>query len=210
LSVVAPVTGATTFTEPGGADYGALMSSMHMCAECRRPFSADQMVRYGDAWICARCKPLFFQRLKEGGALPMTMRYSGFWIRFGAVMIDGIVLQVANVILMGILGATLGAASEERALLSTGVIMTLSSLIGMLYETLLVGKYGATVGKMAVGVKVVRPDGSPLTYLRAFGRHWGKMVSGLTMGIGYLMAAFDGEKRALHDRICDTRVVCKR
>ena len=60
---------------------------------------------------------------------------------------------------------------------------------------------------MALKLRIVRPDGSPLTYARAFGRHWGKFLSSITLLIGYIIAAFDSEKRALHDRICDTRVV---
>ena len=76
-------------------------------------------------------------------------------------------------------------------------------------ETWLIGKYGATLGKMACGIRVVRPDGSPVTYLRAFGRYWAKFLSGIMLLIGYIIAAFDAEKRALHDHICDTRVVYK-
>jgi uncharacterized RDD family membrane protein YckC len=62
---------------------------------------------------------------------------------------------------------------------------------------------------MACGLRVVRPDGESLTFMRAFGRHFAEMLSGLILMIGYLMAAFDSEKRALHDRISDTRVVHK-
>jgi uncharacterized RDD family membrane protein YckC len=54
---------------------------------------------------------------------------------------------------------------------------------------------------------VITADGEPITYWRAFGRYFGKLLSGIILGIGYLMAAFDEEKRALHDRICHTRVV---
>jgi uncharacterized RDD family membrane protein YckC len=62
---------------------------------------------------------------------------------------------------------------------------------------------------MACGLKVVTPEGDKITYLRAFGRYFAKIVSSLTLLIGFIMAAFDDEKRALHDRICDTRVVRK-
>ena len=62
---------------------------------------------------------------------------------------------------------------------------------------------------MICRLKVVRPNGEPVTYLRAFGRAVAEMLSNYLMLIGYLMAAFDSEKRSLHDRICDTRVVYK-
>jgi uncharacterized RDD family membrane protein YckC len=73
------------------------------------------------------------------------------------------------------------------------------------------GRFGATVGKLAVGVRIVRSDGGAITYGRAFGRYWAEMVSSLCCNIGYIMAGFDNpQKRALHDRMCDTRVIYKK
>jgi uncharacterized RDD family membrane protein YckC len=60
---------------------------------------------------------------------------------------------------------------------------------------------------MALNLKVVRPDGSPLSLGRAFARYFAKVLSGLILGIGFIMAGFDSQKRALHDRLCDTRVI---
>jgi uncharacterized RDD family membrane protein YckC len=63
---------------------------------------------------------------------------------------------------------------------------------------------------MACGIKVVTPEGEKITYLRAFGRYFAKTLLGIaTLYIGYIIAAFDSEKRSLHDRICNTRVVYK-
>jgi uncharacterized RDD family membrane protein YckC len=62
---------------------------------------------------------------------------------------------------------------------------------------------------MACGIKVVRPDGDRVSYARALGRYFAEILSGLILAIGYIMAAFDSEKRALHDHICSTRVVKK-
>jgi uncharacterized RDD family membrane protein YckC len=60
---------------------------------------------------------------------------------------------------------------------------------------------------MACKLKVIRPDGEPITYMRAFGRHFAEVLSALILLMGYIMAGFDDQKRTLHDRICDTRVV---
>ena len=68
---------------------------------------------------------------------------------------------------------------------------------------------GGTPGKMACGLKIIRSDGSALSYGRAIGRYFATMLSSFTLGIGYLMVAFDDEKRALHDRVADTRVIYK-
>jgi uncharacterized RDD family membrane protein YckC len=87
------------------------------------------------------------------------------------------------------------------------VIMLLQIVLAAGYATWFVGKYGATPGKMAFKMKIVGSDGEKINYGRALGRHFATMISSMTMMIGYLMAAFDDEKRALHDRICDTRVI---
>lgn len=60
---------------------------------------------------------------------------------------------------------------------------------------------------MALKLKIVRPNGDPITYGRALGRYFGEMLSGLILCIGFMMAGWDEEKRTLHDRVCDTRVI---
>jgi uncharacterized RDD family membrane protein YckC len=62
---------------------------------------------------------------------------------------------------------------------------------------------------MAVHIHVVTPEGGKVSYARATGRFFAEMLSGLICDIGYVIAAFDREKRALHDHICNTRVVKK-
>ncbi|RMG45645.1 MAG: RDD family protein [Acidobacteria bacterium] len=67
---------------------------------------------------------------------------------------------------------------------------------------------GQTVGKMVVGIRVVRADGRPLGWRRALGRHTlGYAISGVPLGIGFLWALWDSEKQAWHDKIFATRVV---
>lgn len=62
---------------------------------------------------------------------------------------------------------------------------------------------------MATSVKVVNEDGTPITMGRSALRYLAKMLSGLILCIGYIMAAFDEEKRTLHDRLCGTRVIAR-
>lgn len=184
----------------------------HACAECGRVFPEEDMVQYGDAWVCAACKPVFFQRLSEGAVMPMTVRYGGFWIRFVAKVIDGILLGIVGFAIQAAIAALVEGSGEELtpAVLAVTIGATFAQLIlRMVYVTWFVGKYGATPGKMACGLKIVRADGSKVGYLRAFGRFFAEMLSALIIYIGYIMAGFDDEKRALHDHICDTRVVYK-
>lgn len=86
----------------------------------------------------------------------------------------------------------------------------ITTFVAFLYEVTLIRYYGATLGKMAVGVKVIRTDGSGVSWGISTARYFMKIVSSLTLMIGYIMAGFDDEKRALHDRVCDTRVIYKR
>jgi len=62
---------------------------------------------------------------------------------------------------------------------------------------------------MACKIRVVTADGGRVSYARSFGRYFAKLLSGFTCMIGYIIAFFDDQKRTLHDRICDTRVVLK-
>lgn len=179
------------------------------CSECGRVFAEEEMIRFNGARVCAGCKPLFVQKIREGVSVGGALNYAGFWIRFGAITIDGFILWIANMIVFIPLGILVPAAGDNpyAALSFMPVIMLLQYAIPAVYDTWFVGKYGATPGKMACKLKIVVPDGTPVTYSRAIGRHFAKWLSSIILGIGFIMAAFDDERRTLHDRICETRVV---
>lgn len=188
-----------------------------LCDECGRSFPVDEMIRYGESMICATCKPHFFQKLKEG-SLTLTVHYAGFWIRVGAKIIDGIILWLVNTIFSLIAGFVMtmifwGSAETESlhpgVFIFYGLMYILQISFNAAYSTYFVGKFAATPGKMACGIKIITADGGKATYLRAFARHFAEFLSGIILGIGYLMVAFDREKRALHDHICNTRVIKK-
>jgi uncharacterized RDD family membrane protein YckC len=85
--------------------------------------------------------------------------------------------------------------------------MALNLLISFGYPIFFLGKWGQTLGKMAVGIKVVSPAGEPIGFGKAAGRVLAEIVTGFTIGIGYLMMLWDSERRTLHDRLASTRVV---
>jgi uncharacterized RDD family membrane protein YckC len=181
---------------------GRTSRSAKNCDECGMEFSDEELIRIGDVRVCAGCKPLVVQRLREGVTLAGEMVYAGFWIRFGAKIIDGIILSVIGFAL-GFAGALITRHTVVNAVLQN----TLSFAFGIGYVTYFLGKYQATPGKMACGLKVVRSDGDKISFGRACGRYFAELLSSIILGIGYIIAAFDEEKRALHDRICDTRVI---
>lgn len=146
------------------------------------------------------------------------VRYGGFWIRFVARLIDGAILGIAGLLLrlplmlmLGIgmgRGYTFGMSHAVGAV--TGVSLLVNLALGMAYEVYFVSMRGATPGKMALGLKIIRADGSPVPPGLALGRYFAHWISGITLFIGYIMAGFDSQKRALHDRICETRVIYAR
>ncbi|UCG07233.1 MAG: RDD family protein [Desulfobacterales bacterium] len=182
-----------------------------VCSECGKTLSQDEMIRFQDSWVCGACKPLFIQKIKEGVSVAGAMDYAGFWIRFGAILIDGLIMWIFNMLIFIPMGILMPKSPDNPfAVLSfMPLIILLQYAIPAAYDTWFVGKYGATPGKMACKLKIVVADGSRLSYLRAFGRHFAKWLSSMILLIGFIMAAFDEEKRTLHDRICETRVVRK-
>jgi len=177
------------------------------------------MIRHGNIFVCGNCKPRFVQKLAEGAAVPGMVRYAGFWRRFLAVFIDGFVIGVVNFIIqLAILLPTFSLipTANVNETVATGLSITLliglygiRLALGFTYETVLIWKYGSTLGKMACQLEVITAEGKPLSYGLSVARYFSKLLSGLTLAVGYIIAAFDEEKRSLHDRICNTRVIMK-
>jgi uncharacterized RDD family membrane protein YckC len=143
--------------------------------------------------------------------------YAGFWKRVAAVIIDGFVTSFAMWALMIPMFIVLGAGIGELATINDGtnVLLTvlyylMSIAIPLFYMAWMHSSSSqATLGKMAVGIKVVRTDGERISFLRAFGRYFAYMLSSMLLMIGLIMAAFTERKQALHDLMCDTLVVDK-
>ena len=191
------------------------------CSECGRPFLASELVTIGPRSVCAECKPIYLQKMREGGMAAVGVhRYGGFWIRFAARIIDGIIIQIAIFAVVFPLGALLGTGAlltdPEAAggplaggamILFTILIYGVSIGMAASYEIFFLLKRGATPGKLALGLKVIRPDGASISFGLAIGRYFAQFLSSITLGIGYIMVGFDEQKRSLHDRVCETRVV---
>ena len=188
------------------------------CSECGRPTLSDDLARFGDRLICPFCKDSYTQKLREGVMPVAGMRYAGFWWRFLAWLIDNIILGTVTKVLQYALFPSTAVVTVMPPttnpweaigpqLANLGWAMLLSTAISVTYATWFMGALGATPGLMALGLKVVRPNGSPIGYGRAVARYFASILSAITLCIGYLLIAFDPEKRALHDMICDTRVI---
>ena len=186
------------------------------CSQCGRTFAHSDVVQIAGNWVCGDCKPGYLSRVMASGgtASAMSWHYGGFWIRVGARVIDGFLLGIVQAFLALVIFGVFGAqfrpiviASEPVGLRVT--FQLLSYAIGFLYEVFFLHSRGATLGKMALGLQVVRSNGESLGWGVCIARYFMNLVSALILLIGYIMAGFDSEKRALHDRVCDTRVVYK-
>jgi uncharacterized RDD family membrane protein YckC len=205
-----PLVGAT-------GSSAAMNDDTAICAVSGRRLPKRDMLEYEGRWVSAEHKEEFFQRLREGVTQPGNFVYASFGRRFGAKFIDGLILWVVNMIIGALTGAAMGAimlsGGDPTANTAAFVIIQLvSTLIGMAmtvgYSLYFIRKQDATPGKKMLGLKVLRADGAKLSKGRIVGRYFAEIVSSLVMMIGYLMAAFDKEqRRALHDRMCDTRVI---
>jgi len=143
-----------------------------------------------------------------------TAQPGGFWIRFLASFIDGIIVGVATIpvsIVMSILNVWVMRTSGGlgMTILSSVASYAVNMVIVYFYYGWFYSQKGATPGKMIFGLKVLDAEtGVHLTYWRAFFRETlGKFLSGITLLIGFIMAGFRQDKRSLHDFIFNTQVL---
>lgn len=147
--------------------------------------------------------------------------YAGFWKRFAAYFIDYFAVTAMTYALMIPLaimaGVGLGASASSDDPFASGAgiafiggIYLVAITIPLLYFAWMhSSKHQATLGKMAIGIKVTRSDGGRISFWRAFGRLFATFLSSMILMIGYIMAGFTERKQALHDMVCDTLVVDK-
>jgi uncharacterized RDD family membrane protein YckC len=143
-----------------------------------------------------------------------AVRYGGFWIRFVAAVIDWLIVSIVIWPLSAIIGLTIsvagGAVSMPRVgvhLVNFIVAFALGVCANWLYEAgMESSSRQATLGKMALALKVTDLEGRRISFARATGRHFAKFISGAILLIGYIMAGFTDRKQALHDMIAGTLV----
>jgi uncharacterized RDD family membrane protein YckC len=142
--------------------------------------------------------------------------YGGFWIRLLAFMIDRILVSMvmtpfALVFFLPLMRSAIRGEMDEGPpawLFTTFPLFILAVLVVQwLYDALLTSSsWQATVGKRVVKLKVTDMEGNRISFGRATGRFFGKLLSGMMCNIGFIMAAFTERKQALHDMIAGTLV----
>jgi uncharacterized RDD family membrane protein YckC len=159
---------------------------------------------------------------------PSHLIYAGFWLRFAAVFLDGLIVGIPMMIVGGIIGGIygftyatshpggkVGFMDADGNLNVSFIIMEIclilfSLVVKWLYFALQESSSAqATLGKRAMGIQVTNLEGQRIGFGQASGRFFGKIISGMTLLIGYMMAGFTERKQALHDMIAGTLVVRK-
>lgn len=133
--------------------------------------------------------------------------YAGFWLRLVAWIIDMLVVMGASILL----GSFLGIVAPNIDLFDSQVVWDVIGFATVwLYFTVMESssKQG-TLGKMALGIFVTDMDGNRISFARANGRYFGKILSELILGFGYVMIAFTEKKQALHDKLAGCLVLKK-
>lgn len=141
------------------------------------------------------------------------VRFAGFWIRFAAYIIDAVFVQAgayALGMLVGLLMAQAVLISDQSMELTN--VQIIAGLVGLAwalgyYLVSQASSWQATPGKRILGLRVVREDGRRVGVGLALGRYLAYIVSGIILGIGFLMIGWTDQKKGLHDMICSTRVV---
>lgn len=149
----------------------------------------------------------------EAAYAAATATYAGFWKRFAAFLIDFLITFTVGFVIGFVSAIVLLTASslDSEAAAQVQVISNLIGLvIGWLYYAVFeASALQATPGKMALGIIVTDLDGKRIGFLRATGRHFAKILSVLTLMIGYILAGLTERKQALHDMIAGCLVVNK-
>ncbi|WP_369412904.1 RDD family protein [Oceanobacillus alkalisoli] len=134
------------------------------------------------------------------------------WIRFLASLIDGVLTGILTWIIATLINDeryfnTFDIFSDELYGLSTSE--TISNLIYTVIFVIIftASKFKGSPGKMICRIEVVNPDMTQISFWKSLGRVFAYIVSAIPIMIGYMMAGWNKEKRALHDIICSTRVV---
>jgi uncharacterized RDD family membrane protein YckC len=123
-----------------------------------------------------------------------ALEYAGFWIRLGAGVID--------LLILGFIAGTIAYFFPAPAIwVTSGVAISVAYWLGFWVWR------GQTPGKIAVGIKIIRTDSSPIKWQCVMWRLLGYIVSLITLFIGFAWVAFDGRKQGIHDKIADTYVV---
>lgn len=176
------------------------------CTRCGGTYCPDCLVAIHDLPYCATCKTEQLMDVRSG-VDRSRVTYGGFWQRFGAYIIDYIIQIIPIYAIFGVLMVITGfsGAKEPSPWILLGYIPAL--LVPICYEALMLQTRSQTVGKMALKLKVVRPDGSRISAGQAWARAVMRLILGCLIIGDYIPFFFTDQKTTLHDMVAGTVVI---
>jgi uncharacterized RDD family membrane protein YckC len=183
------------------------------CGQCGKNFCGDCLVALGGVPTCAGCKQGRLSDLRSG--VP-ELDLAGPWTRFAAQFLDGLVFLVPGAVLFFagfflMVGSAGGTPNPALPVAGAAFFLgfTFLAVVGVVvYEALMVSAYGQTLGKMALGIKVVTPQGGDVRAGQAWARAGSRAaMNTFYVGIIDILFIFSLRRQTLHDRIAQTVVV---
>jgi len=186
-----------------------VVEGLRRCGRCGQLFCGDCLVVILNRDFCATCKT---ERMLDliSGVNPGELDLANIGRRFIALIIDGFVIAVPMLALFG-LAAFFGTRAKNDPTEFLAFVMPLALLPAVLYivyEGVMLGARGQTFGKMAMNIRVVRVDGSPISKGQAWGRSVMRAILASCLSLfNYVPALLTKDKTCLHDLVASTRVV---
>lgn len=181
--------------------------------QLREHITQQRQAGKSDAQIKEELLKVGWQAVDVDDALSVgnSQTFAGFWIRFLALLVDQTIFIIIALGLGIILKPFTSQVGEESlSSVAAWVDAFIAPFLIVAYNVLFVWLKGATPGKMLVGLKIVKIDGSAVDLGAALLREIiGKAASGLLFGLGYFWVAFDKKKQGWHDKLAKTVVVRK-
>jgi uncharacterized RDD family membrane protein YckC len=141
-------------------------------------------------------------------AAPHVVLYAGFWRRLAATVVDGILIYVASFVLAMMVGVVYMVLFGEPGMDTQVALLVMCEVGGWLYFAGFESSaLQATPGKMWLGIRVIDTQGQRITFGRATGRYFAKILSALPLYVGFMMAGFTERRQAAHDFIASCLVV---
>lgn len=137
---------------------------------------------------------------------------AGFWMRFLASLIDGILTSILAWVIATVINDETYFGAFDIYSEGSAVTSTSDNAANLIYTIVFVilftaSKFRGSPGKLICKIQVVNPDGTQISFWKSLGRVFAYIVSAIPLFIGFMMAGWNREKKALHDIICQTRVV---
>jgi uncharacterized RDD family membrane protein YckC len=175
------------------------------CSRCGATFCGDCLVEIQGQPYCAGCKQEQLLDVRSG-VDRTNLEYASISRRFAAMFVDGLITGIpVMIVIVFVVFSTASSGQQPGPLWNLWFVIP--TLISIAYEALFLKSRGQTLGKMALKMKVVAPDGSDITGGQAWGRAVSRALLGFLYIADYIPALFTKEKTCLHDMLARTRVI---